>query len=162
MNKIKIPRFKKNKETQQTVGILAIICLVVLIVVSGFLKYYNSYMDKLLYSERLNQMQEVTSQLFAGLEDVVQGKWKNVETFCNYIERATPDNMDQLWTFMQKQAELNELEEEQSNLVAIDENGICYNENGRQGALNEMQYLNDAPKQVSFISKSMTKDETKM
>ena len=162
MNKIKIFKVKKNKEAQQMVSIIAIICLVVLVVVSGFLKYYNSYMDNLLYSERLNQMQEVTSQLFTGLEDVVQGKWKSVEIFCNYIERATPDNMDQLWTFMQKQAELNELAEEQSNVVAIDENGICYNENGRQGALNEMQYLSDEPKLVSFISKSMTKDETKM
>ena len=162
MKKTKGFKMKLNKEMKQMITIIAIVVLVVLVVVSGFLKYYNSYMDKLLYAERLNQMQEVTSQLFTGLEDVVQGKWKNVEIFCNYIERATPDNMDQLWTFMQKQAELNELAEEQTNLIAIDENGICYNESGRQGALSEMDYLNDKPEQVCFISKSMTKDETKM
>ena len=162
MKKNKVRKSKWNKEVQQMITVILIVILVVLIVVSGFLKYYNSYMDKLLYAERLNQMQEVTSQLFTGLEDVVQGKWESTETFCNYIERAVPENMDQLWQFMQKQAELNELDKKNSDLVAIDDNGICYNENGRQGALNEMEYLIDKPDQVCFISKSMTKDETKM
>ena len=162
MNRSKVFKRKVNKEVQQMIRIVVIVVLVVLVVVGGFLKYYNSYMDKLLYAERLNQMQEVTSQLFTGLEDVVQGKWESTEVFCNYIERTAPENIDQLWSFMQDQAELNELDKQQSDLVAIDENGICYNENGRQGALSEMEYLIDRPKQVSFISKSMTKDETKM
>ena len=162
MKKNKVRKSKWNKEVQQMITVIAIVIPVVLIVVSGFLKYYNSYMDKLLYAERLNQMQEVTSQLFTGLEDVVQGKWESTETFCNYIERAIPETMDQLWKFMQEQAELNELDKKNSDLVAIDDNGICYNEHGRQGALNEMEYLINKPDQVCFISKSMTKDETKM
>ena len=162
MNKNRVFKKKLNKEVQQMLKITVIIAFVVLVVVSGFLKYYNSYMDKLLYAERLNQMQEVTSQLFKGLEDVVRGKWESTEAFCNGIEHTTPENIDQLWDFMKDQAELNELDKKQSDLVAIDENGICYNENGRQGALSEMDYLIDRPEQVSFISKSMTKDETKM
>ena len=162
MNKTKLQRAKKNKEVQQMIRIGAIVVLIVLIVVSVFLKYYNSYMGEMLYAERLNQMQEVTGQLFAGLEDVVQGQWDNAEIYCNYVERAQPENLEQLLTFMGKQADLNELGEKQSDLIAIDDRGIAYNQNGRQGALNEMQYLLDEPERVSFISKAMTKDETKM
>ena len=162
MNKTKIQRAKKNKEVQQMIRIGVIVVLIVLIVVTAFLKYYNSYMGEMLYAERLNQMQEVTGQLFAGLEDVVQGQWDDAEIYCNYVERAKPENLEQLLTFMGKQAELNELGEKQSDLIAIDDRGIGYNQNGRQGALSEMQYLLDEPERVSFISKAMTKDETKM
>ena len=153
---------KRNEEAKQTIKIIAIVILVVVIVVSAFLKYYNSYMDKMLYAERLNQMQEVTGQLFAGLEDVVQSRWDDTETYCNYVERAAPESLEQLLTFMRKQAELNELEKKQSDLIAIDDRGLCYTQTGSRGALNEMQYLLEEPERVCFISKSITKDETKM
>ena len=153
---------KWNKEARHTLGTMAIIMIVVVIVVSAFLKYYNFYMDKMLYAERLNQMQEVTGQLFAGLEDVVQGQWNDTEIYCNYVERAMPESLDQLWTFMRKQAELNELEKKQSDLIAVDDRGLCYSQAGSQGSLSGMQYLLEEPERVCFISKSMTKDETKM
>lgn len=82
-----------------------------------FLNFYNSYMDGILYRERLKQMQEVTTQLFSGLEDVVQGQWENTDTFCNYVETGKPQTTDVLLTFMSKQAELNNMETKKQTLL---------------------------------------------
>ena len=62
-------------------------------------------------------MQEVTTQLFSGLEDVVQGQWENTDTFCNYVETGKPQTTDVLLTFMSKQAELNNMETKKQTLL---------------------------------------------
>lgn len=36
-------------------------------------------------------MQDVTVQLYSGLEDVVGTQWSKVDVLSNYIEAATPD-----------------------------------------------------------------------
>ena len=48
-----------------------------------FLNFYHSYNDGILYSERLNQMKEVTTQLFEGLNDVLELRWADARSHTN-------------------------------------------------------------------------------
>lgn len=54
--------------------VLAIVSFVVVtgIGLSIFLTGYGAHNDKILYQERLHQMQEVTSELFGGIERVIK------------------------------------------------------------------------------------------
>ena len=70
---------------------LAVLLGFVLLAAAGvfaFLKFYGSYIDRTLYTERLNQMQEVTSQFFSGLEDVIDNQWHEARVQCSTSSRA--------------------------------------------------------------------------
>ena len=53
-----------------------------------FLNFYHSYNDGILYSERLNQMKEVTTQLFEGLNDVLELRWADARSHTKQLMRS--------------------------------------------------------------------------
>ena len=151
-----------STDRQTMLRIFAAFLAIVTIGVFVFLRFYNSYIDGILYRERLKQMQEVTTQLFSGPEDVVQNQWESTATFCNYVETGKPDTSASLLHFMSKQTQLNSLDEDGAKLVAIDDLGRYLTQDGWQGTLEEMNLLLDEPERLSFVSKSMTTNATYM
>ena len=73
-------------------------------------------------------MQNVTAQLFAGLEDVVGNQWETVDILCNYMELEQTEDMDAdtLQAFMNQQASLNNLNRNLDSLLAVDDRGRYY------------------------------------
>ena len=153
---------RQRKENRQTVIALLLVLAFVFTGVCAFLGFYASYNDETLYAERLNQMQEVTTQLFSGLEDVVKNEWQTVAEKRHYLQQAHPTTPDTLFAAMKNQAKMAELDSAQCRLVAVDENGWYYTQEGRQGLLTEREYLISAPEQISFVSTAMTNSETRM
>lgn len=146
-------------------ALLAAVAVFIAVVVAGvfvFLRFYDSYIDNVLYRERLSQMQEVTSQLFSGLEDVVENQWNSVDVFCNFAELAKPQDDQTLLTFLKKQASLNNFDSFEKSLVAVDNLGRYMTQDGWQGVLGEMNLLLDEPDKVSFVSQSLTNGDTRM
>ena len=160
----KIGKDKKeriSKYNQSAISILLV--LVVAVVGIGiFLKFYNSYIDETLYAERLNQMREVTTQLFSGLEDVVGNQWKNTINGCRRLMDEAPQSQEEFQTYMEKEAYLEEFESIKSELIAVDQNGMYYTQNGEQGLLGERNYLGTSPSRISFVSNSLTYETSKM
>lgn len=137
-----------------------------MVVVAGsifaFLKFYGAYIDGILYSERLSQMREVTSQLLSGLEDVVDNQWLTVKAQSNYLQDTRPKNEQQLIAFLKYQNQMNGFNDTGTDLVVVDSQGGYYTQNGIQGMLQEMDYLLTDAQRVSFVSKSMTGNVTRM
>ena len=136
--------------------------LAVLISVFAFLRFYSAYIDKTLYAERLSQMREVTTQLFAGLEDVMNNQWRTASEQCRTLQREKPQTMDGLMDFLQDQAVLGELADIQCDIIAVDNLGVYYTQKGRQGLIGEREYLLSSPERVSYVSNSLISDETRM
>ena len=153
---------RKESAGRQFLLIVAAFAVFVALGSVVFLRFYNSYIDDLLYAERLSQMQEVTTQLFSGLEDVVENQWKDTRVQCNYLERGRPASMDELLRFMEKQRALSELGQVNSNLVAVDEQGRYYTADGPQGPMGGMDYLLDEPERINYVFNTMTSGETWM
>ena len=80
-------RARARTDAKMMLLVIASFVAVVAVGVTIFLYFYNSYIDGLLYQERLSQMKEVTSQLFTGLEDVVESRWNSADTFSAHISR---------------------------------------------------------------------------
>ena len=122
----------------------------------------QTYIQNLVYHERLNQMEEVTHQMFRSLEDVIDTHWSEVNVQCNYLY-CTPLKTDtEFYRYLKKLSELSNYHERQIELIAVDSAGHYYTENGRMGLLRKMNYLADSLQWVSYVSNSLTVDDSRM
>ena len=122
----------------------------------------QTYIQNLVYHERLNQMEEVTHQMFRSLEDVIDTHWSEVNVQCNYLYYTPLETDTDLYRYLKKLSELSNYHEKQTELIAVDSAGHYYTENGRMGLLRGMNYLESAPERVSYVSNSLTVDDSRM
>ena len=122
----------------------------------------QTYIQNLVYHERLSQMEEVTHQMFHSLEDVINNHWDDVDVQCNYLAYTPMETTDDLFSYLEKLSELANYQEKQIELIAVDAAGHYYTARGRMGLLREMTYLEDAPERVSYVSNSLTADDSRM
>ena len=155
-------RRSRKKEYSQSVISIVIVLVIALAGGVGFLKFYHHYIDETLYAERLSQMKEVTTQLYSGLEDVVENQWRKTSDSCRKLIDQNPETQDDFQKFMEKQGYLEDFKSRQMDFLAVDQNGKYYTESGTQGLLPERKYLASSPERVSFVSNSLTYDESKM
>lgn len=135
---------------------LLLVCLI------AFFGFYRHYMDDILYKERLNQMEEVTKQLFSGLNDVVESRLLEARAEGKALRRGAPDTLDELYAFMQEQSRIGEMEERQAHPIAVDSTGKYYMDIGPCGLLRDVGYLEDNPAQVNYVTNTMTTKESNM
>ena len=122
----------------------------------------QTYIQNLVYHERLSQMEEVTHQMFRSLEDVIDTHWDEVNVQCNYLY-CTPLKTDtEFYRYLKKLSELSNYHEKQTELIAVDAAGHYYTEHGRMGLMRGMNYLESAPQRVSYVSNSLTVDDSRM
>ena len=107
-----------------------------LVMLGLFLSLYQTYIQKLIYEERLKQMDEVTHQMFLNLEDVMDTKWEHVQVQCNLIEAT--------------------------DIQTVDENGKYYTEDGNQGLLRDAYHFENSPEKISYVSNFMTTNDSRM
>ena len=137
-------------------GFVSLAIILTLLIVS------QTYIQNLVYHERLSQMEEVTHQMFRSLEDVIDTHWSEVNVQCNYLYYTPLKTDTELYRYLQKLSELSNYHEKQVELIAVDSAGHYYTENGGMGLLREMNYLEDSPQWVSYVSNSLTVDDSRM
>ncbi len=137
-------------------GFVIIVSLLTLFVMS------QTYIQNLVYHERLSQMEEVTHQMFHNLEDVIDNHWDYVDVQCNYLYYTPLKTDTEFYLYLKKMSELSNYREAQLELVAVDSSGRYYTEYGSMGLLREMTYLEGAPERVSYVSNSLTVDDSRM
>ena len=137
-------------------GFVIIVLILTLLVMS------QTYIQNLVYHERLSQMEEVTHQMFRNLEDVIDNHWDTVEMQCNYLYYTPLKTDTEFYRYLSKLSELSNYREAQLELVAVDSSGRYYTEYGSMGLLREMTYLEGAPERVSYVSNALTVDDSRM
>lgn len=156
------PTEKRNSSSRHIITAIIVAFVIILSGIALFLLSYNSYIDKVLYAERLSQMREVTTQLFSGLEDVVKNEWRMVNEHCSSFENEDIRTKDDFLAYMKLKAQQGDFDFYLTHILAVDEDGIYYSDDGRQGLLGERENLYTQPEQISFVSNSLTYDETRM
>ena len=137
-------------------GFVIIVLILTLFVMS------QTYIQNLVYHERLSQMEEVTHQMFRNLEDVIESHWNIVDVQCNYLYYTPLKTDTEFYRYLSKLSELSNYHENQLELVAVDSSGRYYTEYGSMGLLREMSYLESAPERVSYVSNALTVDDSRM
>ena len=117
---------------------------------------------EILYAERLSQMENVTNQLFAGLEDVVANQWERVDSQCSRLQNNGIKTGNDLIEFMTEQERVDGLGEKSQNIIAVDSIGRYYYKSGLKGNLKEMDYLDNGYDRINFVTNTMTTNLTEM
>ena len=130
--------------------------------VVGFSTLSHTYINNLVYKERLNQMEEITHQMFRSLEDVIDNRWTSLEVQCNYLTYTAMRTDIDLYGYLQRISELSYLGKSKTTLMAVDSAGRYYTAQGNQGLLREMNYLENDPEEVSYVSNSLTENDSRM
>ena len=89
----------------------------------AFFFLYHTYIRDIIYEERLNQMEEITRQMFQNLEDVIDSHWNRVTEECNYLRDANVQTTDELCKYMKKKYELSAYARQRITLMAVDSEG---------------------------------------
>ena len=147
---------KKYQKLLWGTGFVIIVLILTLFVMS------QTYIQNLVYHERLSQMEEVTHQMFRSLEDVIDNHWDEVDVQCNYLYNTPLETDTDLYCYLKKLSELANYKEKQIELVAVDSAGHYYTAHGRMGLLRGITYLESAPERVSYVSNSLTVDDSRM
>ena len=137
-------------------------CMTGIVMLLAFIFLYQTYIRKIIYDERLNQMEEVTHQMFQNLEDVIDSHWDRVTEECNYLKDANVQTTEELCKHMKKKYELSAYAEQKITLMAVDSEGGYYTERGSRGLFRDLDYFEDSPEQISFVFDSMTDNQSEM
>ena len=138
-------------------------CIVsILSMVIAFIFLYQTYIQRVIYEERLNQMDEVTHQMFLNLEDVIETKWDCVQVQCNIVEAADIQTADDLSRYMKKITGLYEFTDSKITLLAVDDSGKYYTQDGAQGIVRDAYHFENSPEKISYVSNFMTTNESRM
>ena len=147
---------KKYQKLLWGTGFVIIVLILTLFVMS------QTYIQNLVYHERLSQMEEVTHQMFHSLEDVIDNHWDEVNVQCNYLYNTPLETDTDLYRYLKKLSKLSNYHEKQVELIAVDSAGHYYTALGRTGLLRGITYLESAPERVSYVSNALTEDASRM
>ena len=137
-------------------------CMTGIAMFLAFFFLYQTYIRDIIYEERLNQMEEITHQMFQNLEEVIDSHWDRVTEECNYLKDANIQTTDELCRHMKKKYDLSTYAEQKITLMAMDSEGGYYTEDGRIGIFRDLDYFEDNPEQISFVFDSMTDNQSEM
>ena len=137
-------------------------CMTGIVMLFAFFFLYHTYIQNIIYEERLNQMEEITRQMFQNLEDVIDSHWNRVTEECNYLRDANLQTTDELCRHMKKKYELSAYADHKITLMAVDSEGGYYTESGNRGLFRDLDYFEESPEKISFVFDSMTDNQSKM
>ena len=128
----------------------------------AFFFLYHTYIQNIIYKERLSQMEEITRQMFQNLEDVIDSHWDRVTEECNYLQDANVQTTDELCRHMKRKYDLSAYADHKITLMAVDSEGGYYTENGYRGLFRDLDYFEESPEKISFVFDSMTDNQSEM
>ena len=137
-------------------------CMAGIAMLLAFFFLYHTYIQDIIYEERLNQMEEITRQMFQSLEDVIDSHWDRVTEESNYLRDANVQTTEELCRYMKKKYELSAYADQKIILMAVDSEGGFYTESGNRGLFRDLDYFEESPEKISFVFDSMTDNQSKM
>ena len=126
-------------------------CITGIAMFLAFFSLYQTYIRNIIYEERLNQMEEITRQMFQNLENVIDSHWDRVTEECNYLKDANVQTTDELCKHMKKTYELSTYAEQKITLMAMDSEGGYYTEDGYIGLFRDLDYFEESPERISLF-----------
>ena len=150
------------QKTKSYRNLILCCCIAGIAMLLAFFFLYQTYIRDIIYEEQLNQMEEITHQMFQNLEDVIDSHWDRVTEECNYLRDANIQTTDELCRHMKKKYELSAYADHKIMLVAVDSQGRYYTEDGYIGLFRDLDYFEDNPEQISFVFDSMTDNQSEM
>ncbi|MCM1296113.1 MAG: HAMP domain-containing histidine kinase, partial [Muribaculaceae bacterium] len=131
---------------------LSVLGLVLVMAVGGL--YFTRYLKKQIYVERTAQLNEITSQVRANLNNSLDSHWNYLTAAVNILEGQSFSDAEDVAGRIGELEELLETDRYSSMLRLLDSQGNCYDAQGKQGVWADIDLISTGEERYTFISDS--------
>ena len=154
MNELK-KTSRKTDNTDKKIRRIFVIAAAVIVVaaICGFfiIRGVRLSLNKTVYTERTNQLSEITSQIFSSTDWKISQYWHETVEVKRRISDYKPRTSAELTEFLGAENNLGHYKEDEVTPIAIDEDGRMYSPTGDNGIIGDTNPLVNCTERVSFI-----------
>ena len=142
----------KIKERNITLPVVSAVSLLLVLVISGV--YFMRYLGQRIYEERTDQLNEITSQVYANLNNVLSTHWDYLSIAVNMLDGYEMDTLQEVAAHIGDLERVLETESHGLRFVLLDSEGNVYDTSGYRGLWPDVHILARGEERYSFISDS--------
>ena len=142
----------KSKNQKITLPVVLVAGLLLFIVIGGI--YFMRYLERRIYEERRDQLNEITSQVYVNLNNTLSTHWNYVTFAVNLLEGYEADTIQEIAAYISELESILETESSGCRFVLLDSQGNCYDTSGYRGLWPDVNILASGEDRYSFISDS--------
>ena len=135
-----------------TLPVVLIAGLLLSLIVGG--AFFSHYLEQRIYKERTDQLNEITSQVYVNLDNMLSTHWNHITFAVNLLEEYEPDTVQDMAEYIGELERILETESRGCKFVLLDSQGNCYDTSGYRGAWPDVNILASGKNRYSFISDS--------
>lgn len=150
MNRVK----SNGKKNRMILPAVLAVCLLLFLIAGG--SYFTNYLQKQIFLERTTQLNEITSQVRANLDNALNSHWNYLTTAVNLLKKKEFDSVDSVAAYIREMEEILETDSYSSMLMLIDDRGICYDSEGEHGVWSDIDRISGGGQRYVFISDAYT------
>ncbi len=129
------------------------VCLLLSLAAGGI--YFAGYLQAQIFAERSTQLNEITSQVRANLDNALDSHWNYLSAAVNTLGHQDFDTEEEVAGYIGGLEELLEMHSYSSMLMLLDSKGNCYDASGRHGVWPDIDRISDGEARYSFLSDSL-------
>ncbi len=143
-----------KKTNAQKTRILIPVVIMIVIGVGATLAFntYNEYLAELIYQERLNQMTEVTQELYSSIDMLMRHEWDTAQFITNWVICERDRTIAELVGHLQMLEEIFEAGTNKLMPIVVDSSGRYYSASGKKGVIYNIEELVDCQDRVSSVT----------
>ena len=124
--------------------------------------FFREYLNEQIYKERVSQLTESTELLYTNLENTLDSQWIYVSGVISGLNYKHPRNLLQTRSYLKSAMKQMDLELLGCKIILLDDRGIFYDSNGKQGIWSGSSEIDDIQERQSFLTDSMGSSENQM
>ena len=129
------------------------VCLLLSLAAGGI--YFAGYLQAQIFAERSTQLNEITSQVRANLDNALDSHWNYLSAAVNTLGHQDFDTEEEVAGYIGGLEELLEMHSYSSMLMLLDSKGNCYDASGRHGVWPDIDRISDGETRYTFLSDSL-------
>ena len=159
---------RQHRKRQSNRRMFPPVLAIVLAVITGLCmsaaggSFFRRYLNEQIYKERVSQLTESTQLLYTNLENTLDSQWIYVSGIVSGLNYQRPQNTLQMRSYLRSAGKQMELDDLGNQIILLDEKGIFYDSNGKQGIWSGSMELDDTEERQSFLTDSMGSSENQM
>ena len=116
--------------------------------------FFTKYLDNQIFVERTTQLEEITSQVGVNLSSALDTHWNYLTAAVNALVEGTFADGEDVTGYMGALEELLAMDSYDSDLMLLDSQGNCWDEEGRHGIWDDLDMVAGGEERRTFISDS--------
>ncbi len=148
----------RDQEQKRNVVLPAVLSVCLLLFLAAGGAYFTRYLQEQIFVERTTQLDEITAQVRANLDNALNFHWNDLTAAVNIIEQGEWPGQGDVSEMLRRLEELLAMEEYSATLMLLDSGGNCYDASGRYGVWADIDLIAGGADRYTFIADGFMPD----